>query len=325
MSSGGKALWLSGGVAAVSATFLVIWQAGRGGAPLLAAALTFGGAVVTGVVAFAGHLLNRQASLRLAEEGRRERTRLEEESLREHMRLRLDAAMQAGTLLASPDHPASSASGLLAMTQLGQADLAVALLVDLWSEKKDQVSTETAVLVIDAALRSDDSGAELIAAELLCRNAKRLNSCQSLHWPSTIDGRWNPRFGPKTKFLLLDALMQMTTATPMDRNALRSVAVRLYCIWAAEEEDANLRGCLGMAICALLPALEHQDYKDFMQGPLSVSIGQLTDAAESAKPNDDTFLAQVTAVHVANLKEWAARGEHEELALGAPTKTTVAH
>jgi hypothetical protein len=53
-------------------------------------------------------------------------------------RLRLDAAMRAADLFevkddASPN-PASSASGLLALTRLGHAELAVALLVDLWSQ-----------------------------------------------------------------------------------------------------------------------------------------------------------------------------------------------
>ena len=32
-----------------------------------------------------------------------------------------------------------------------------------------------------------------------------LDPCQSTHWPSYIDGCWNPRFGPKTRLLLIDA------------------------------------------------------------------------------------------------------------------------
>ncbi len=90
--------------------------------------------------------------------------------------------MRAGALFSPAGggtiHPATAASALLALTNLDRADLAVVLLVDLWTEDERAISTETAILVIDAALRSQ-AKAQLIAAELLCRNAKRLDSCQS--------------------------------------------------------------------------------------------------------------------------------------------------
>jgi len=306
-------LWLSGAVAAVSAAFLGAWQVGRGNAPTLTAVLTFGGAVVTGAVALVGHLVGRQAN-----------QRLREERVREHERLRLDAAMQAGTLLATPDQPASAASGLLALTQLGQADLAVALLVDLWSAERNRVSTETAILVIDAALRIERPNAQLVGAELLCRNATRLNSCQSLHWPSVIDGRWDPGFAPKTKFLLLEALLLMTTARPADKNALRSVAVRLFGI-CANDPDPNVKGCVGTALNELIPALASLGYTDFMQGREIVTLEQLRQAAKSKKPNADQFLAQVVEAHRERLAAWAA--DVHDLPLGAPVATApmVAH
>jgi hypothetical protein len=148
--------------------------------------------------------------------------RLQRQHQDEEARLRLDAAMKAGALFnatsGSPADPAAVASGLLALTELGRADLAVALLVDLWDESdraaspapatRQAVSDETAVLVIDAALRSDRASAQLVGAELLCRNARRLDPCQSLHWPSSVDGMWNPQFGVKTKVLLVEALVR---------------------------------------------------------------------------------------------------------------------
>lgn len=119
--------------------------------------------------------------------------RLEKEKEYDRERLRLEAAMRAGSLLATsegvPASPATMAAGLLALTQLGQCELAVALLVDLWSEEKadhgcgrqhgttEGISSETAVLTIDAALRSGELNAPLVAAELLCRNAERLDAC----------------------------------------------------------------------------------------------------------------------------------------------------
>lgn len=232
-------------------------------------------------------------------------------------RLRLDAAMRAGGLLepgpSGHADPAASASGLLALTQLNHAQLAVALLVDVWSDRKDgedRVSSETAILVIDAALRSDEENAQLIAAELLCRNAKRLDPCQSLHWPSAVDGHWLPRLGPKAKLLLLDGIVLMTVSSASNPNALRSVAVRLYGAYDGDP-DPNVKGCVGTLIKAILPELEKLHYTEFMQGSRLVSLAQLRSAAAAAAPNPDRYLAQVVQDRSSKLRDWAARCSHE--------------
>jgi hypothetical protein len=161
--------------------------------------------------------------------------------------------MRAGSLLASTDGAFANrevaASSLLALTQLGQAELAVALLADLWVSNRtplpNRVSHETAVLVINAALtsRGKPLNAPLIAAEVLCRQAKKLDLCRSLHWPNAIDGRWLPGLGPKTKLLLIEALVEMALNTEPSPNALRSLAVRLYGIWDGDT-DIYVRGGL---------------------------------------------------------------------------------
>lgn len=279
----------------------------RGDDVTVAEVLAFAGALITAAVSLVSH------------------QRLAQEHNDKQGQLKLDAAMHAGAMFTSSEkgaaEPATSASALLALTELDQAELAVALLVDLWSEGQTRVSTETAILVIDAALRSvAKPNAQLVAAELLCRNAAMLNSCQSLHWPSVIDGRWDPRFKPKTKFLLLEALLLMSTTKPMDKNALRSIAVRLFGIWS-HDPDPKVKGCLGMAIKALIPALEKQGYTDFIQGSEVVTLSQLREATKSAKPNPDQFLRQVVTKHLDRLKKWAAKGEHDELPLGSPVAT----
>jgi len=174
------------------------------------------GVLVAGGGSLAGYLLQRQSNRRLAQEHEDERARL-----------RLDAAMRAGSLLApgeaGPADPAVVASGLLALTRLDHAELAVALLVDLWSKDSSRVSEETAILVIDAALRSDRPSAQLVAAELLCRHAAGLDPCQSLHWPSSIDGCWLPGLAARAKLLLADGLIIMTyTSTPRRTRCGRS-------------------------------------------------------------------------------------------------------
>jgi len=243
--------WL-GGVTVVAAVLLIVLVGPQGvatgGTGHVAAVLAFVGVLVTAAAAVIGLTVTRQSSRA------------------EDRRLRLDAAMRAGDSFSRPSPEtvgaASVASSLLALTKLGHADLAVALLVDFWSPGIDaKVAPETAILVVDAALRSGKPSAELVAAELLCRNARRLDPCQSLHWPSCIDGCWNPGFGPKTKLLIVDALTLMTKAkAPVTEAALRSVAVRLYGIFDGDP-DENVRGCIATLIRALLPALREPSLK----------------------------------------------------------------
>lgn len=314
MSTGGRRLLFTA-TCALAATVLVALGIGlvriaRGDQVTVADVLVFAGALITAAISLFGH------------------QRLAQEHSDNQEQLKLDAAMRAGAMFTSSDKgaaaPATSASALLALTELGQAELAVALLVDLWSDGRTHVSTETAILVIDAALRSAEKpNAQLVAAELLCRNATRLNACQSLHWPSVIDGRWDPRFKPKTKFLLLEALLLMSTTNPMDKNALRSIAVRLYGIWS-NDPDPRIKGCIGMAIEALVPALQNQGYTDFVQGSEVVTLAQLCAASESARPNPDLFFRQVVLAHRDRLRKWAARGERDDLPLGSPITTAPA-
>jgi hypothetical protein len=256
-------------------------------------------AAATVSVAVISYVLNQQANRR----SRREHQAQED-------RLKLDAAMRAGELFRGADpHPAAIASGLLALTRLDRADLAVALLVDLWTNPADgtepPVADETAVLVIDAALRSGSPSAQLIAAELLCRNAPRLNPCQSLHWPSVVDGSWDERFGPKTKLLLIDALILMTLARPVAEGSLRSIAVRLHGVWSGDS-DPRVRGCVGRLIGALVPVLRKLGYADFMQGNQQVMLSQLEAAAASGTNNPDGFLDRMVDNRCKQLGAWAA-------------------
>jgi hypothetical protein len=289
------------GVLAVSLAVLLglLAYKGSNSPATFSAFLALLGVAVTGG---ATSLLTHQSNRRLAQEHTDNRERL-----------RLDAAMRAGSLLApskdSPTSPASAASGLLALTQLDHSELAVALLVDLWSDRSEEsseVSDETAVLVIDAALHENSatSNAPLIAAELLCRNAEKLDSCQSLHWPSSIDGRWVPGVNPKTKLLLFDALIKMTMTSEASENALRSLAVRLYGIWHCDA-DPHVKGCVGVLIRAIIPVLEQLSYKNFLHGPMNVTMDQLRTAAACAERNPDDFLARMVDNRRELLKVWS--------------------
>jgi hypothetical protein len=208
------------------------------------------------------------------------------------------------------------ASGLLALTKLGHAELAVALLVDLWTEDNDKVSNETAILVIDAALRSESRNAKLVAAELLCRNAERLNPSQSLDWPSVVEGCWDHTFSQRTKLLLVQALVNMTRKGPHTESALRSVAVRLYGIWEGDP-DERVKGCVGKLVNALMPAIRRLEYKEFLQGNQRVHLGDLERVADSRASNPDGYLSHLSDCLAVQLREWA------DMCKGLPASTSL--
>ena len=307
--------WLAGVVLGASALLVVLvgpLHVATGGTGHVAAVLAFIGVLVTAAASIIGLTVSRQSS-RAAEN-----------------RLRLDAAMRAGASFSSPTSgpvsSASVASSLLALTKLDNVDLAVVLLVDFWLPGvEEMISDEAAILVVDAALRSGRPNAQLVAAEVLCRNSAHLDPCQSTHWPSYIDGCWNPRFGPKTRLLLIDAVTRMAiTKDPVNENALRSVAVRLYGIYKGEPETSRARGCVATLIAALTPSLERLGYDDFMQGNVEVMLSDLVEAAQHAHRSPDDFLARMAAGRAAELRKWAepcTKGDVERIhsALAATT------
>jgi hypothetical protein len=274
------------------------------------------------VVAYLGVLLPALIALVTILFNQASNRRTTQQAVQEQSRLRIDASMRAAELFddteGAPPSQAAAAAGLLALTQLDHPELAVALIVDLWSESRQGVSTETAILVINAALAADrHPDAQLVAAELLCRNAERLDSCQSLHWPSAVDGVWVPTMPLRAKLLVIEALVRMTCEGTANENALRSVAVRLYGAWLGEKDNRYAQGCLGILISALMDRLEALDYTDLMQGHGTVTLGDLRVAAQSGLENPDGFLARMSADRAAMLAEWAGRCDQVATALGS--------
>jgi hypothetical protein len=353
-------LWAGAALVLVASALLLLLRVlgllGGSDGKTIAAALTFLGVVITASVSFLGLVVKRQSERRLDQA----EDRMKREQSDNDARLRLDAAMRAGALFNDEGRaaaPAAAASGLLALTELGRADLAVALLVELWDDGRERVdasagasddlearsggvvdaeqvgsvydteaprarvltadkgttdslrvidqrvSNEVAVLVIDAALQSGRPNAELVAAELLCRNARRLDIRQSLHWPSAVDGRWNPSFGNKTKLLVVDALVRMALTSKADEPALQSLAVRLLGI-SDGDSDQHVKGCLGVLLKAILPQLEQAG--TLMQGPREVTPADLERAANLAQPNPNRHMARVVAERAKALETWAA-------------------
>jgi hypothetical protein len=284
-----------------------------------------------------------QARDRLEQEQRESQRRLAQEQEQANDRLRLDAAMRAADLFGPSGNAigdaAKSASGLLALTRLGFAELAVALLVDLWNPRADpvptseahggnscSVSTETAIQVINAALAVPDPDAQLMAAELLCRNAHTLDINNSLHWPSSVNSSWIPGLPVTAKLLVVDALVHMAIASPETGNSLRELAVRLYGISKGDPEP-RVKGCLGSLLKSIMPAVRELGYKDFMKGPGRgfTTLDEMEEVASKASRHPDGYFEAIVEDRSAKLSKWAGACTGLSFAAGrlAPTGCTV--
>ena len=256
------------------------------------------------------------------------RSTLRSQHLDEVARLRLDAAIRAAALFGGTESNRTQPrerQDFYALTELGRADLAVALLVDLWSDHPSTqgtqgggqssvtqsdgsraVSDETAVLVINEALQAVDTpAAQLVAAELLCRNSPRLDPCRSLDWPASVDGVWIPDLPRNAKILVTEALVRMTLTSTFNENALRSLVVRLYAI-SANDPDERVKGCLGWLIGSIVPALERLPYTDFIAARGTVSLDEIRAAARLASPNPDGYMERIVKVFGDELEAWSS-------------------
>jgi hypothetical protein len=112
------------------------------------------GVLVTAAIGFLGHTINRQGEARQA----------------------VDSSIRAIALFAKPDgspaEPLTAGAGLLALANLGQLDLAISLLSDLWG--RNRVSREAAITLIDLGLNSRDPTIQIDASYALHTNSERL-------------------------------------------------------------------------------------------------------------------------------------------------------
>jgi hypothetical protein len=265
----------------------VVYALGRGsGDQVIAAVITFFGVMIT--AAAKNHV-----------------------DTRSEQRLRLDAAMEAGRLLSPSEGTkasrAAAASGLLALADLGRSKLAVAMLLDLWAS--DVVSPEVAILIVDKALASGDDATAQIAAEVLCQNAHKLDPTKPAHWPTTLDTHWIPKASEKTKILLIESLIEMSTSSHPDNpsiNALRAFAVRIVFIHQREPRD-HFRKCIAGFAMAIMPAFTPGNdlVLDFHDGSTHIDIDTLGRVARDFDENPDTFYRDITKRRRDDLCKWA--------------------
>src|SRR5215813_4653763 len=220
--------------------------------------------------------------------------RVDLQKVQENARLKLDQVIRAAELFSSSDDATASreraVSALLALTQLDHAALAIGILADLWptqpspslspaqetTDTSTKVSAEQAILVIHAALVSKESTAQIMAAELMSRNAGTLDINSPLHWPNLVSNQWVV-LPERAKLLLIDALVFMAIARVVSGDSIRTLALRLYEIWEIDPEP-RVKRSTGAFIEAILPALKTHGYEEFMLRGLeqgAVNVDQL--------------------------------------------------
>jgi hypothetical protein len=287
-------------------------------------ALALLAALVPASVALVGYWFKQQSDKRLA---------LQHEQ--DDYRSKIDLALRATDLFGpSGDAPASSAksaAGLLALAHLDLVDLALALIIDLWrplaslsipAESASDVATETAIQVINAALNTGTPDIQLEAAELLTRNAAALDITNSLHWPSSINGRWIPGLPFTAKLLIIDAMTQTALVAQPTENALRELVVRLYGVYNGDP-DPRFKGLVGSLITVTIPALRMLGYRDFSGSPGHgfVTLSQMEQAADHATYDPDDFLQRRIEVRKQELAQWFASSSISSLVTAALKET----
>lgn len=282
------------------------------------AAVTFVGLVVSGALSFLAVAVQRSAAAREASQRQREMDRAELEQsnraavqLDEMRRLRLEAAVRAAEIVGSAERGGDAAvtAALLALCDLGQAELAVALLFDLWDGTEKRISTDAAVLVVDKAFSDrHERRAQMLAAELLCRNAASLDPSKSTHWPHRLDGEWDPEMWPYTKLLVFDALISMTTTPKPTDNSVAAFAVRLYGAWTCDG-DPRVRYCLRKLAEALPSAITARGYEAVMHAGHAVTVGQLTHMQDEVLEKPQDALGRLISSRAEEVARWAGRCE----------------
>jgi hypothetical protein len=225
----------------ILATLAILWIAfdktGFLDGKHLTAVLAFFGVLVTASVTFAGLVVKEQSDRRTIDT-----------QVRDTKRLEVEAAMKAASLLSTDDgsdaNPSTVSGALLALAQLGQVELAMTMLSDLWLG--DRVSPATGILIVDRALTSEDSVAQQTAAIALRNNVSRLTTANSYgrdyFWPHSVNQRWLPNLAVGTKRHILVGWSRMWITDQKYYAGLRPqiFASGLLAVWQ-KERDPGLR------------------------------------------------------------------------------------
>lgn len=234
----GKA-WLIASAAAIAVlliSVLLMWLLGLfrhpqddTGAKSLAAAFGLVGAVLSSVVALVGTIIKYSIDDRNARQAALEATRNYTLALQTEQRNRIEAAIRAVDLLSENNRDATASQmggALLALNNLGELDLAVSLLAQLWPSGK--TTAAVADVILRSALGSASTETQASASTVLYQNAQRINQGNYHIWPLP-DLSWSTALSDSTRWALARAAGEWLLSDIADRpNFPGSAALVLY-------------------------------------------------------------------------------------------------
>jgi hypothetical protein len=219
------------------------------GTKTLAAAFALVGSVLASVLTLVGTVVkysidDRNARLASVEASRNYALALEAEK-----RNRIEAAIRAVDLLCENNRDTTEnqmGGALLALVSLGELDLAVTLLAQLWP--KSLKSPEVAEVVLEAVLESGSKSAQISAASLLRQNAEHLQQPDYYIWPLP-DLQWRTDLPGNCRMGLAQAAGRWLKIEILkDRQRMPSAAVVLFQVLS--DPDGYIRD---IAVGALRP------------------------------------------------------------------------
>ena len=199
------------------------------GTKTMAAALSLVGSVLSAVIILIGTVVkysidDRNAQLAAVEADRNHRLAVQAEK-----RNRIEAAIRAVDLLSENNLNTTEiqiGGAVLALVSLGELDLAVALLAQLWPP--GLTSAHVAEVVLKQALKIGSEDTQISAATVLAQNAHQIQQEQMIFWPIGVL-QWRTDLADNCRLGLVSAAFGwLKTELETDQEGLPNAAVVLY-------------------------------------------------------------------------------------------------
>jgi hypothetical protein len=255
--------------------------------------------------------LANEAERRLQLESDRNTQRAEEAE----KRLKLDSSIRAVDLLSTPEgKPAAAteqAGALFALAHLGQLDLALTLLKEIWG--KGHISTDAATVLIDQGLTHKSEQFQWLAASTLAAHAELLgDKTGDLTLPNCIDNDWPKSMSMFASSAVLDALLTVMASRPKSRWQPKLLLALLVTFdsMRRNDRDAHVQAAAISTIVVLLEALALGPGRSLFLPSGDFSVDELTTEIESLVPWANAKISEQDAARIKTLRErWISTEE----------------
>jgi hypothetical protein len=291
------------------------------GAQRIAAALALVGAVLTAVVALVGTVVKFAIDDRTARQAAVDALRTHTLAAEEGRRNRIDVIIRAVDLLSENNKDATQSQiggAVLALVNLGEYDMAVALVGQLWPA--ELTTRNLAERVLTEAFRNGSPETQEHAATVVYENAGKLSDPETYYWPFRNLG-WRVDLSNDARLsLAVAAARWMIAELQRDKTTVSSAAVVLTkCLADPDDVVREFAGAV------LRPFVRYYSARNF-QFDLLLDVEKAILAAEREGRITNPPRAMIAlkyAESVARLLEpLPASGPPEDALAGAPLPTT---